>query len=1031
MSVIDEVRKDREDLARVLKKHTGIRKIVEDLYPDSAHFIYELLQNAEDTGATEASFKLTKSSLVFEHNGRPFEQRDIYAITDIGEGTKAEDDDKIGRFGVGFKAVFAYTETPHIWSPTFSFKITDLVLPHPLTSFSGLNGKTRFEFPFNNPKKGLADACKEVADGLEELAETTLLFLTHLESISWQIDKSEIGEVLRINHSTDHVEVLKQKGGKTTTSLHFLKFEQPVSGLEKQKLSIAYALDFLPNVSKFDAKKPINKQLKIISADPGKVAVFFPAEKETSGLRFHLHAPFVPELSRASIKETPANTPLFNQLGKLAAKSLHKIKKHGLLTSDFLGVLPNPHDTIPARYSCIRSNIVKEMNEEPLTPTYSKSHAPARNLLQARAIMKSLLSEADLDTLVDYEDIPPKWAVGAIKGSNAERFLDGLEIQQWDLDEFYEMLCNKAHDYGDDDDVPYNLTCENFQNWLSEKSVEWHQQFYSVLFEYIQLSEEWDQDDIAEKLGQLNIVLLNSGEHWTGCSCYYPSETAESADGFHRVDANVFSAGKSKSQQEKAKKLLDQIGVKEVGEYELIQTILNNHYLSDNIKPRKQDIKRFVTFFETEPDKAKLFSKYYIFECENGDWAQPQQVYIDLPLFDTGLRAYFNSIKSKDIYPISENYRNGAISFKRFIKFFEAVGGHTKLKVSTTHCHNNPQSSYLYGVGGERYTSPINRDYIIEGLDKLLKSPTLQISKLIWNTMCYLPHNFLLATFRRNETWGSRQADSQLVHELRKWAWIPQGNNNFVKANVASRDLLPDGFPFDSGWHWLKAINFGEEHVKKAEEKRQQQELAKKSGFNDLESYERAKKFASLPPEEQLRFLEEIDRRANNELPENEPSNPSRRAERVGEQAAAAPERTTEERIRSVSVGREVVKQEAAQYLRQQYTNKDGEMICQICKQPVPFKLDDGSDYFEKVEFIDDLTKRHYQNYLALCPNHSAMFKLVNGSKELMKDMFVDLTTNELEVILAQSDHTIYFTKTHIADLKSVINSEDNSEASD
>ncbi len=39
MSVIEEIRRDREDLARVLKKHTGIRRLVEDMYPDTAHFI--------------------------------------------------------------------------------------------------------------------------------------------------------------------------------------------------------------------------------------------------------------------------------------------------------------------------------------------------------------------------------------------------------------------------------------------------------------------------------------------------------------------------------------------------------------------------------------------------------------------------------------------------------------------------------------------------------------------------------------------------------------------------------------------------------------------------------------------------------------------------------------------------------------------------------------------------------------------------------------------------------------------------------
>src|SRR2546429_2266299 len=103
MSFIDEVRVDRQPLAHVLKKHRGIRKIVEDLYPDRAHFIYELLQNAEDTGAFEARFALCEDSVTFEHNGRPFTKDDIWRITDIGEGTHNED--KIGRFGVGFKAV--------------------------------------------------------------------------------------------------------------------------------------------------------------------------------------------------------------------------------------------------------------------------------------------------------------------------------------------------------------------------------------------------------------------------------------------------------------------------------------------------------------------------------------------------------------------------------------------------------------------------------------------------------------------------------------------------------------------------------------------------------------------------------------------------------------------------------------------------------------------------------------------------------------------------------------------------------------
>src|SRR5271157_3075268 len=321
MSVIEEVRREREDLARVLKKHTGIRKIVEDLYPDSAHFIYELLQNAEDTRASQVSFLLTEKSLIFEHNGRPFEPRDIEAITDIGEDTKAGDDDMIGRFGVGFKAVFAYSETPHIWSPTFSFKIFDFVLPNELAPWPDLGNKTRFEFPFNNPKKTPEDAYAEVEAGLRELEETTLLFLRHMESIRWEIGQGISGDVRRIKHSDYHFEVLKQSGGQTTSSTHFLKFDQPVEGLEKQRIAVAFALDFLPGAQDFDGKKPLAKQMKVVSAVPGLVAVYFPARKETSGLRFHQHAPFVPELSRASIKETPVNKPLFHQLATLTAAS--------------------------------------------------------------------------------------------------------------------------------------------------------------------------------------------------------------------------------------------------------------------------------------------------------------------------------------------------------------------------------------------------------------------------------------------------------------------------------------------------------------------------------------------------------------------------------------------------------------------------------------------------------------------------------------------------------------------------------------
>jgi hypothetical protein len=45
------------------------------------------------------------------------------------------------------------------------------------------------------------------------------------------------------------------------------------------------------------------------------------------------------------------------------------------------------------------------------------------------------------------------------------------------------------------------------------------------------------------------------------------------------------------------------------------------------------------------------------------------------------------------------------------------------------------------------------------------------------------------------------------------------------------------------------------------------------------------------------------------------------------------------------------------------------------------------------------------------------MYRLVNGSRETMREAFQTLTGNELEVVLAEQDLTVYFSRTHIIDL--------------
>jgi hypothetical protein len=266
---------------------------------------------------------------------------------------------------------------------------------------------------------------------------------------------------------------------------------------------------------------------------------------------------------------------------------------------------------------------------------------------------------------------------------------------------------------------------------------------------------------------------------------------------------------------------------------------------------------------------------------------------------------------------------------------------------------------------------------------------------------------------------------------LRDTAWIPQTDGRFVRPAEASRDLLPKGFPFDEGYAWLSAIKFGEIKRTQPKEITQEIEKAKALGFNDTQSLDRARRFTTLPTEEQERILSEHESKPLTEFPEKEPKQPERRIEKISQQATEAPERLVEERPRSVSLNRDKVKQEAEQYLRDQYTNPDGIMFCQICQKPLPFKLDDGLFHFEKVEFLPELKQHHYQNYLALCPNHSAMFKLANGSRTNLMELFSKIEGSLLVVILAEASASIRFTRIHITDLQSVILSDENQESED
>jgi hypothetical protein len=1014
--------------------------IFEDFYPDQAHFVFELLQNAEDTGATEASFTLTEEGCWFEHNGtRHFTESDVRAITGIHNSTKTKTADQIGKFGVGFKSVFVYTLTPTVYSNDFSFRISRLVLPEPVAGDPTIGEKTKFWLPFNNPNKTPQAAFSEIRAGLNELAETTLLFLPNIESIKWQMTGGPSGEVLRIEHSSSHIEVMKELSERITTSLHFLRFDQPVVGLEKQRVGIAFALEFLPNVQTYSASKQLSRQLRIAPTS-GQVAVFFPANKETSGLRFHLHAPFVPELSRASIKDTVTNRPLFEQLAALVASSLPTIRDLGLLSTDFLAVLPNPHDQLGPRYVGIREAVYVAMNTERLTPTNTKGHAPAQALVQAKSSLKELLSLEDIEFLIEYDGEPPQWAANrALQGTNVERFMNGLAIKDWDVVAFIGCIEQKASE-----GTWRNVDAE-FMTWLSGKRGEWHQQFYALL------ARDGEAQSELRRLKRCRIVRLTDGTHCVGQKCHFPDDRDLKSGGVPCVDPAVYSAGKSKVQQESARKFLEDMGVTSVGERQLVEAILKTAYTSNtrtlNQREHSAHLRRFIKLLEEDPSCASLLSAFYLFLGKDNKWHRPASIYLDVPYLDTALREYLDIPGvSHQLSPLADFYQSLPIDTMKVTRFAERLGCSTKIAIGRSSCSKNPQWGYLSSVAGERYTSPIDRDYSINGFHSLVTRKSEQLARLVWNTMCSLPntgHAYnsihhdspLVAVYRKNERGGAHFATSQLVHQLRDGDWVPQRGGEFVRPAQARAELLPDGFTFDPGWPWIKAIQFGRglqlqiertqaEAAAAAERQRKQEEAAEALGFEDAET---ARELAEIPDDELKRILAKWKRHESEasttpEFPERESPNPERRAQRVAERARAAPQKTYEIHDRSVRVSDKDARQLARPYLVDLYTNSADQMVCQACHQTMPFNLSDGSPYFEAPELLPETSAELAVNHLALCPTCSAKWRHARATSDA--DVAASLRsaqTTEIAVMLAGNTVAIRFVRVHLDDLRACL----------
>ena len=315
---------------------TAVLDLLGHLYSDRTHFIFELIQNAEDAGATELSFTLHRDRLEVRHDGRPFTEADVRGVCGVGKSSKAGDLTSIGRFGIGFKSVYAYTRSPRIYSGGERFSIESYVRPFlidPVGEAAGPGDPTLFVFPFDLEDVPAPIAVTEIAAALSQLAPATLLFLRHLS----ELRVSGTG----VQETTLQRTVTPGPAGSQRVSVADFSAERAPSWLVwRRELGPPGPRDRPLEVEIAFSAGPGGTPPQLSPLDRSPLTVYFPTEKETF-LGFLAQGPYRTTPARDNVPEhDPANQEFARATAVLLTGVLAGLRDAGLLTVPALSALP-------------------------------------------------------------------------------------------------------------------------------------------------------------------------------------------------------------------------------------------------------------------------------------------------------------------------------------------------------------------------------------------------------------------------------------------------------------------------------------------------------------------------------------------------------------------------------------------------------------------------------------------------------------------------------------------------------------------
>jgi hypothetical protein len=162
----------------------GARSGAEGLSGDRLQGLAEIVQNADDAGASTVRIVLDVDALLVAHDGRPVTLRNVFALATPWVTTKSTSASATGRFGIGLMTLQSLSPTLEVYSGHYRIRLGDPTIavvdnPNVPDGFA-YAGDTVLRVPL---EPGVLDAAA-IDEWFTRWDEAALLFCNHVKSIT-------------------------------------------------------------------------------------------------------------------------------------------------------------------------------------------------------------------------------------------------------------------------------------------------------------------------------------------------------------------------------------------------------------------------------------------------------------------------------------------------------------------------------------------------------------------------------------------------------------------------------------------------------------------------------------------------------------------------------------------------------------------------------------------------------------------------------------------------------------------------------